>query len=251
MRARAFTLVELLVVVAIITVLGACLTGAGWKVYEHSSLAVSASNIRQLAIGGAAYLGDHNFTFWPYKKSNPDPARRGMDWWFGFEPAASMSLPEGKRTLDPSGGPLGNYVPAGYRPDPSFQFTGKALKAKYRSGYLGVGYNIGLGGGWLGTGEAKRYWQLTDPSKVVVFATSAQVNTFQSPASARNPMIEEFYGIDETQVTVHFRHHGYAMVSYANGSAGLLPMDESTRDMRAPKAQIGMLAPTGSKKYLE
>lgn len=35
-------------------------------------------------------------------------------------------------------------------------------------------------------------------------ATSAQVNTFQEQASANNPMIEEFYGIDDRETTVHF-----------------------------------------------
>lgn len=250
MRVRAFTLVELLVVVAIITVLGACLTGAGWKVYEASSLAISANNIRQLAAGGSAYLGDNNHLYWPYRKVITDPARRGVEWWFGYESAATSQV-EGSRVLRSTEGPLGEYVPAGIHPDPSFKFTGKALKPKFRQGYLGVAYNINLGGGWGSTDDRKRYWELADPSKVVVFITSAQVNVFQRPASAANPMIEEFYGLDEKEVAVHFRHHGFAMASFANGSAGFLPMDESTRDLRAPHAQIGRLAPKGDKKYLE
>jgi len=41
------------------------------------------------------------------------------------------------------------------------------------------------------------------------------------------------------------------MVAYADGFAGFLPMDESTRDNRAPKANVGPFAPVGSAKYLK
>ncbi len=53
------------------------------------------------------------------------------------------------------------------------------------------------------------------------------------------------------RTTVHFRHHGNAMVAYANGSAGFLPMDESTRDKRLPNANVGRFAPVGSKDHLQ
>ena len=243
-----FTLLELLVSVAIVGVLAALLIPAASQAYAQSSLAVSAGNLRQLAAGTSSYLADNQHTFWKYRANG---ANGGTTWWFGNETTASASLPEGRRTFDASQSPLEGYLPAGFRPDPSFTVTGKAFKPKYQFGYLGIGYNILLGGGWLGTGKLKRYWDLPDPGKTVVFATSAQVNTFQAPASAKNPMIEEFYGIDQNEVTVHFRHHGQAMVAYASGSVGFLPIDEATRDSRAPKANIGRFAPKGSKKYLE
>ncbi|MEI8292457.1 MAG: hypothetical protein WCG66_00550 [bacterium] len=162
-----------------------------------------------------------------------------------------MSSPEGQRNFDPTKGPLADYVPKGFRPDPSFALGGRAFKPKYRNGYIGLGYNTLLGGGFMGSGVLMKQTLLADPSQVVVFFTAAQVNTFQRPATSRNPMIEEFYGIDEREVTVHFRHRGQAMVSFASGNAGFLPMDESTRDKRAPGANIGRFAPPGSKKFLE
>jgi len=248
---RAFSLVEILVATAIVLVLGATVTGVGWKAYGKSSLAVSANNIRQLAAGGTAYLADNNYIFWPFKRADSD---RNAFWWYGFETFASIKQAEGMRTFDPEQGPLGGYVPKAIRPDPSFAFTGKAFKPKYRNGYLGIGYNVLLGGKWQWDNDVKslgNYWELTVPSQVVVFFTSAQVNTFQAPASSKNPMIEEFYGIDEKEKTVHFRHAGQAMVGFANGSAGFLPMDETTRDPRAPTANVGRFAPINSKKYLE
>jgi len=252
MSEKGFTLVELLAVVAIALVLGVVGASAGWKVYESSSLAVSANNIRQLAAGGMGYLVEHNYTYWPWREEEVGGA---TVWWWGRETAASKSSAEGTREFDPAGGPLAGYVPKGIRPDPSFSIGGNAFKPKYRNGYIGTGYNTLLGGGWIwnkNPSALQNHWQLPDPTKVVVFFTSAQVNTFQKPASAKNPMLEEFYGVDaQSQATVHFRHNGKAMVSFASGNAGFLEMDESTRDTRMPKANVGRFAPVGNTMYLK
>jgi len=250
MKTRAFTLVELLVVIAVVTVLSAVAVPAVRAAFKSSSLAVSANNIRQLAAGGAAYLGDNNYRFWPYLTRTA----AGDVYWFGLEATEHRGKPEGERIIDMEAGPLGGYMPRTMVPDPSFGFTGKPFKPKYKFGYIGVGYNVHLAGekngraSWLTVPKGPqplRYWDLKDPGQTVVFATSAQIYPFRKEA-----VIEEFYGIDQKEVTVHFRHNGQAMVAFANGSAGFLPMDPSTRDSRAPDANVGRFAPKGSKKYL-
>jgi prepilin-type N-terminal cleavage/methylation domain-containing protein len=248
---KGFTLLEVIVACALIVVLGLVAAPAVWGAYKTTSLAVSAGNIRQLAAGGAAYLGDNNYRFWPYRRKGEQGGSKGTVWWFGFESSKSLSKPEGERTVDMDRGPLGPYVPRNMAPDPSFGFAGTPFKPKYKHGYIGVGYNVVLsttntnGDGWLPSGgEPRRYWDLQHPEKTVVFATAAQVNTFQKPASPRRPMIEEFYGFDDDPgkiPSVHFRHNGHAMVAYATGAAGLVPMDEATRDARAPEANVGRL----------
>jgi prepilin-type N-terminal cleavage/methylation domain-containing protein len=250
-KRNAFTLLELLVAIAVIIILSALAAPAVWGAYKSSSLAVSANNIRQLAAGGAAYLGDNNYRFWPYLTRSAT----GDDvYWFGLEPAGQKGKQEGERIIDMNAGPLGAYMPRNMVPDPSFGFTGKPFKPKYKFGYIGVGYNVHLAGekngkaSWLTVPKGPqplRYWDLKDPGQTVVFATSAQVYPFQSDA-----VIEEFYGIDQKEVTVHFRHNGQAMVAFASGSAGFLPLDPSTRDGRAPDANVGRFAPKGSTKYL-
>lgn len=247
MEKRGFSLVELLVATALTVILAGLAAPAVWGAYKTSSLAVSANNIRQLAAGAAAYLGDNDFRFWPYRRNGEIDGVKGAVWWFGFESGQSLGRPEGQRTIDMNNGPLGPYVPRDIAPDPSFGFAGTPFKPKYRHGYIGIGYNVVLAGtnGWVpGGGPPLRYWDLPRPEKTVVFATAAQVNTFQKPATPRRPMIEEFYGFDDDRgkiPSVHFRHNGQAMVAYATGSAGFIKLEESTADRRAPEAKIGRL----------
>jgi type II secretory pathway pseudopilin PulG len=254
-KATAFTVVELLVAAAIIVVLCVVAVPAVWGAYKSSSLAVSSNNIRQLAAGGAAYLADNNYRFWAYRRKGEVGGTNGRVWWYGFEPSKSLvGTPEGQRTIAMDKGPLGPYVPRNIAPDPSFGFAGKPFKPKYKHGYIGIGYNVVLSStnnsirdGWYSDGsEPRRYWDLKHPERTVVFATAAQVNTFQKPASVRNPMIEEFYGFDDDRAkipSVHFRHNGHAMVAYATGSAGLIKMDVATKDRRVPDANVGRLPP--------
>jgi prepilin-type processing-associated H-X9-DG protein len=45
------------------------------------------------------------------------------------------------------------------------------------------------------------------------------VNTFQPPASAKNPMLEEFYYLDAlSPAKFHFRHLGLCNAAFADGS---------------------------------
>jgi hypothetical protein len=83
-----------------------------------------------------------------------------------------------------------------------------------------------------------------------MFATCAQINTFQPPATEARPMIEEFYLVDSLNTTVHFRYGGKALAVMLDGSVRELAMDPSTLDARMPDAQIGRFAPIGETRYL-
>jgi len=249
MKTRAaFTLAELLVVIVIIAIL----TSIALPVFQRARLsawkAVSAHTLRQLGVGGAAYRADNDGQFWPYKHLEPD----GVTWWFGFESAASTASAEGQRTLDLMRGPLGPYVIAsgGVKSDPAFMAYAGRFKPKYANGTYGYGYNTLLGGGSLGLGTLARATKYEHQDNIVVFATCAQVNAFQAPASANNPMIEEFFLIDSTQVTVHFRYGKKALACMMDGAVRELPMDPTSRDQRLPSANIGRFAPVGNKLYL-
>jgi len=233
-RREAFTLVELLVVLGIVVVLAVMLVPAARSVYASSTDATSAHVIAQLNAAAQSYLAENGMTFWPYRINT----NGGTQWWFGLEPSASLSAPEGKRWLDLNQGPLGPYIAAsgGMAVDPSFSRAGNTFKPKYGSTHFAYGYNLLL--------QGKSQLALSSPGKIPVFATCAQVNTFQAPATAKKPMVEEFYYFNATERTVHFRVGGQAMVGYADGSAGCLPMMPGTLDSRMPGANIGRLEPS-------
>ena len=239
---KAFTLIELLVVVLIITILGALLFPAISKAIAESSRAISAHSLQQLLISGNLYLADHNRSFWQYEEYTSDG---GTMWWFGWESSQSRwGAPEGFRTVDYSRGPLGPYAIAtgGVKTDPAF-LSYPHLKPKYLNGNYGYGFN-----GLLVGESATRFER---PSQIVVFATCAQVNTFQAPASPANPMVEEFYLIDDWETTVHFRHGNKALAGFLDGSVREMEMAPGTLDTNMPEANVGRFAPVGSKQYLQ
>jgi prepilin-type N-terminal cleavage/methylation domain-containing protein len=231
---EAFTLVELMVSLLIISILLLLLIPAVRSVYASSTDAISAHVIAQLNAAAQSYFTDNNPTYWPYKT----PTNGGTQWWFGFESSNSLNSPEGQRWIELSQGPLGPYIAAsgGMCEDPSFTRQGNVFKPKYGNTHFAYGYNLLLPG--------KNPITFAHPNQVPVFATCAQVNTFQSPASPTHPMVEEFYYFDTSEMTVHFRIGGMAMVGYADGSAGYLPMISGTLDQRMPGANIGRINPS-------
>ncbi len=239
---QGFTLVELMVVLVIVSILTLLSAAAVVRVQKSASTAIAASSLTQLSVAGQLYLAENNNEFWNYREM---VRGEGVQWWFGMERFGDMGRAEGSRLLDKQSGPLGPYITdaAGIRTDPAFSSMGGTFKPKFNDTYFGYGYNNSL--------EGRNVLSLERPGQVVVFATSAQVNTFQSPASASNPMVEEFYMINSRETTIHFRVGGKAMVAFADGNIGLLAMDPTTLDSRMPSAKIGRFAPVGSTKYLE
>jgi prepilin-type N-terminal cleavage/methylation domain-containing protein len=237
---RAFTLVELLVVVTILAILAGLLLPAVSRARVATARAISTHSLDQLILAGRLYLNDHDNTFWPYEQATAD----GEQWWFGLESWQSVSMPEGDRTCDYSQGPLGPYAIAsgGIKTDPAFLQYSPRLKPKYQNGNYGYGYNTVLAAD--SKGRPRNALQVTLPSQMIVFATCAQVNTFQAPASLKNPMIEEFYMISDTETTAHFRHGGEALAAFLDGSVRGLSMNEDmqpgSQDMRLPSADIGI-----------
>jgi len=241
-RQAAFTLIEFLAVMVILGVLMTLLAPAALAVRRHTTLATSSSALRQLSIAAQSYLFENNGKFFTSRERLPD----GDQWWFGFESSSSPKK-EGQRLLDKSKGPLGPYIAdsAGNVPDFAFTSMGASFKPKFRNGYFGFGVNTELTGGPTGqeTSKIRQINQLERPSQVALFATSAQINTFQAPASGKNPMLEEFYFFNTTDCanTIHFRHTGNAIVAFADGSQREVAGDRISFNSRLPSACVGRL----------
>ena len=103
---RAFTIVELLVVVAIITLLIGIVLPMLGQSRPVTRQAVCASNLSQLAHAFEMHALDHQQRYVEYRESITGTAA-GQRWWFGFEPNSGLSL---NRPLDHDLGPLGPYL---------------------------------------------------------------------------------------------------------------------------------------------
>ena len=239
---RAFTLLELMAVMVILGILLTLLAPAAMAVKRQATLTTSSSALRQLSMAAQTYLGENNGRFFLSRESLND----GIQWWFGFESYASPKT-EGSRILDKSRGPLGPYIAdsAGTVPDFAFTSMGSSFKPKFRNGYFGFGVNTELTGGTTGqqTSKLRQINQIERPGQIALFATCAQINTFQAPASGKNPMLEEFYFFNTTDCanTIHFRHAGNAIVAFADGSQREVSGNRSSFNSRLPSACVGKL----------
>ena len=71
MRKRAFTLVELLVVMAVLGIVISLFVPALGKARESARRAQCTNNLRQIGTAIYLYLDDHNFTFPPLGENPP------------------------------------------------------------------------------------------------------------------------------------------------------------------------------------
>ncbi|QQL45238.1 type II secretion system protein [Sulfuriroseicoccus oceanibius] len=243
-----FTIVEMMVSLVIVGVLVLITLTALHRAKEQAIRTSSANNLRILGVAVADYLGEHNSRFFPYRSNSQ---KGGVQWWFGREPKGSGG--EGSRDIHTDEGPLGKYIKAAGGVDlcPGMGKYMDLRKAKFKGASFGYGYNVHIGGGWSGRGPRLNLAKTKFGSgEIAVFATCAQVNTFQGAATPENPMVEEFYGFDKSDKTIHFRFNRKALVLFANGSVQMVDPEEGTMDDTLESADVGRFSPVGSTKWL-
>ena len=185
MNKHGFTLLELMVVIAIIALIASLL-------FPLLSVAKSAAhriqctnNLRQFGLASQMYWNDNEDDCFRYIRGFD---LIGKNYWFGrLEHGA-----EGVRGFDATYGALYNYFQGrGVEICPSLKYSLAEFKLKARGAAHGYGYNIHLSTPL--NRPSIKISNLNNPATTVLFADSAQVNTFQPPASVENPMLEEFY----------------------------------------------------------
>lgn len=239
-RARAFTLLELLVATSVIALLAALLLSALAKMRSIGQSAHCANSLRQLGVATQLYLGEHDRRFFAFSQ----PVKEGRLWYFGLEGAASLGRGEGKREIDVTKSPLYPYIQSvgGIEVCPAFPYELSVWKPKYRGASWGYGFNTTL--------SNVMATNIAAPSRMILFGDCAQVNTFQAPASASKPMLEEFYMIESNYRTIHFRHGAHANLLFLDGHIEAMTMYPGTSDDRLPEALVGRVTPVGSREYL-
>lgn len=237
---------ELLIAIAVIAIL-VVLTLSGWAQYRGvATRAVCSSNLRQLAAAVNLYCGEHAGSFPPYSQQTP----QGTMWYFGLE-TSGAGAGEGGRDLDETAGPLYPYIQEVGKIEvcPAFDYTNALWKPKFKGASYGYGYNWFLGG--LSGGTPMTMSQLSSSTQVILFGDCGQVNNFQAPASAKNPMMEEFYIINQSDKTIHFRHNKHANILFVDGHVESWTPYKGTEDTRVKGELFGRITPVGSKNMLK
>lgn len=231
---RGFTLVELLLVIAVIAILCGLLFPALQRGKQSARQAQCASNLRQLGIAGQMYWDDHDGVAFRYRTG---PTNSGVVYWFGWIESGA----EGARQFDRTFGALHPYLQGGgVELCPALQYWMADFKMKATGAAYGYGYNLHLSP----PGNAVNVGNLRNPAATGFLADAAQVNTFQPPASPDNPMLEEFYYVSTNEATSHFRHGGRAEVVFCDGHVEAAKMEPDTLDERLPAQRVGRL-PSG------
>ncbi|MGV3774280.1 MAG: type II secretion system protein [Verrucomicrobiales bacterium] len=230
---QGFTLIELLVVIAIIAILVSLTFPALGSARNAARKTVCIGNLKQFGLAAQLYWEDHGGETFKYRGG---ATAEGDYYWFGYLERGT----EGKRKFEPEAGFLYPYLKARtVEICPALRYSDLRLKLKATEAAYGYGYNIGLSTPL--NQPAFQINSLRQPAGTVVFADSAQVNTFQEPASPENPMIEEFYYISKNEPTTHFRHANRAVAVFADGHVSAENMAPGSLDRRMPRDNVGIL----------
>src|ERR1035437_48823 len=193
------------------------------------------SNLRQLGLATQMYADDNDGCGFKYSGGNTNG---GVLYWFGW--IQGTQVPEGQRAFDLATGALFPYLHGtDVRLCPSPAWNSPQFKPKGTGVIFSYGCNLAL---FVPQAQpVAKLDKISRPTATAWFADTAQVNTFQAPASPGNPKFEEFYYLNPVEATVHFRHAQKAGVTFADGHVDLEKPVAGSLDPRLPAQTIGRL----------
>lgn len=218
--APGFSLIELLVITAIVGLLVALLTPALTRARAQSMQAYCGNNLRQLALANHRYAADHGH----YVAAAPDIWAQNATRWHGARTTYN-------EPFDIAASPLAPYFgEAGWIKEcPAF----RAREPGFESGCGGYGYNVrGVGsqaylvGGYLGAERGMPAAMIAQPSMTVMFTDAAFLDLSRRGSRLIEYSFAEapFHVADNQPVethravpSIHFRHEGKANVAWVDG----------------------------------
>lgn len=259
-RIEAFTIIELLVVISIISLLMAILVPALAVCKNQGKMVLCKSNLRQLALANQSYANDYQGYSVP---GAIDIDTANLHRWYGTRP--SLSDP-----FDTSKGPLAPYLQDVQLQCPQkVRYTDLETDHElYENGNGGYGYNFIYIGSkvWesgLETPDSSKSAKLTEirqPQATLLFADTAFVMQINSSLTLiRYPFIEpRWFVVDkepspvwDPAPSIHFRHRERTCIAWVDGHAedkktarfDGLNMDQFGNNIRPLEFDIGWFEP--------
>lgn len=210
MKERAFTLVELLVVVGIIAILATLLVSAVRGGRESGDSVQCTNHLRVLAAANLRYAAEHGGRFCPAQE------KTNRLRWHGERQHATAKF-------DPAKGFLAPYLgrEARVKICPSFHDMIKGADS-FENGSGGYGYNaVYVGGSPASKWEGELAAAIANPSATIMFTdTALSVGT----GIQEYPFAEPWQWVSPDgklsgtlSPSVHFRHRGTANVAWCDG----------------------------------
>ncbi len=248
---RGFTLIEVLVVVAIIALLMAILVPSLAGVRAEGRRTVCLSNLHQLGLATRMYLDDNKDYFWRDNVAGDD----GLFWWFGFERDGPGPIDATDRPLDKKKGALARYLRStddGLQ-CPQFPYNSGSYLPKFAQRSASYGYNIGLGPRNLNMPTHRSADYHRQSSGIFVFADGVLYDV--EPATKFR---EGFFIANVPEMFVertpmgyaHFRHNRRAQVLYLDGHVEPQSLAGSAYNGANAGGPAGNLAPSSGRNSI-
>ena len=176
---KRFTLIELLIVVAIIAILAALLLPSLMKAKERARIVVCANNLKQIAIAQTFYMDDNNSVFPP---GEPFGGNNGLGWihqtanYMGAELTDSEMRVRGltRSTAADEVYRCPNHANHSYSHDSgvaSKSYSGNGWRLWFQNQTLQPAYGV------YNQTDSRRLSQLADPSNVVIITEWEDLNS--------------------------------------------------------------------------
>jgi prepilin-type N-terminal cleavage/methylation domain-containing protein/prepilin-type processing-associated H-X9-DG protein len=244
---RAFTLIELLIVIAVVGILSSMLLPALTRGKDSARRVQCASNLHQLGIAAELYWNDNEGVCFTARTM---ATNGGVLHWCGW---LESGKPEGQRRYDFADSKLFPYVSSSdARLCPSLNSWTAQFKLKATNLVLcAYGYNsIALSPPVVSSPPVK-IDQIRHFADVALFADAIQINDFQAPASPAHPMLEEWYYLDNPTNRPgpgyyphgHFRHSQRANVVFCDGHVGVEKFLPGSIDLKLPNQFVARYRP--------
>ncbi len=229
-ESKAFTLIELLIVISIIALLTAILMPALGAARSQSRALACKSNLRQLVIANIGYATENDGFYVPAASDMWDNA--GLHRWHGQRDALD-------EPFDPLRGPLIGYLADGRVKECPLKVEfvkGQDWNTNFEQGGGGYGYNMTYIGSRTSQSAAgsvqawkdsyamtARMTEIAAPALTLMFADTAMANSGKSliEYSFAEPPFTVHNGRPVTgfymSPSIHFRHRDQANVAWADG----------------------------------